>query len=265
MSRLNGTILALGLAFYLPTVMAGDGAIEINAACVPDGCFAGDDPGFPVEIASSGSYVLTSNLAVSDAVTTAIVIDSNNVTLDLNGFTVGGPVECSGTPATCSTSGTGIGIDGYPYSRIHVFNGNVVGFGDTGVVVGTAARLENLRVASNGIDGIDVGAGATITGCKVIRNGAVGINAYGLEAMLELNHSLIRGNGGYGARVQSGVVTHNRFSHNGDNGLRSYTSSSAAAYAQNIFRGNGDGSAGDQLQGGLTTGCNVVADSAVCP
>lgn len=264
MSILKQTILGLGLALALSPAAADSGAIEINAACVADGCFAGDSPGFPVEIANSGSYILTSNLQVTDASTTAVSVGADDVTLDLNGFSLSGPVSCSGTPASCSTSGSGVGIGGSG-SRTLIRDGNVVGFGNTGIAVAGEAHLENLRVASNGATGIAAASGTTITHCKVVRNGSYGIDAYGLEAMLELTHSLIRGNGSYGARVYSGVVTHNRFSHNGDNGLRSYTTSSAAAYAQNIFRGNGDESPGDQVQGGLATGCNVVADSAVCP
>lgn len=265
MSLLKRTLMFFALAVALPPAMAADGAIEINAACVADGCFAGDSPGLPVEIGNSGSYVLTSNLTVPDAATTAISISTADVTLNLNGFTLSGPVSCTGTPATCSTSGVGNGVQANA-SRIHVYDGNVVGFGGAGIAVGAEGRLDNLRVASNGGIGISVAApGVTISDCKVVRNGGVGIDAYNLQAMLELSHSLIRGNGGYGARVQSGVVTNNRFSHNADTGLRSYTTSSATAYAQNILRGNGDGTAGDQVLGGEATGCNVVADSAVCP
>jgi hypothetical protein len=37
-------------------VLAGDGQVEIHQACVAIGCFAGDAPGFPVEIIAPGSY-----------------------------------------------------------------------------------------------------------------------------------------------------------------------------------------------------------------
>ena len=35
---------------------ADQGSLEINQLCVASGCFAGDSPGFPVEITQPGSY-----------------------------------------------------------------------------------------------------------------------------------------------------------------------------------------------------------------
>src|ERR1700760_4561283 len=73
----------------------------------------GDTPGFPVTITQPGSYKLSGNLTVADANTTAIVIASDYVTLDLNGFSIIGPVNCTSSPAVCPTSGTGVGVDAH--------------------------------------------------------------------------------------------------------------------------------------------------------
>ena len=54
----------------------------------------GDTAGFPVTISQPGHYKLTSNLYVP-AATQGIVITADNVTLDLNGFGIIGPVNCS--------------------------------------------------------------------------------------------------------------------------------------------------------------------------
>ena len=70
------------------TALAADGVVEINQACALAGCFAGDAAGFPVSITSSGSYVLTSDLA--PGATDAISIPADDVTVDLNGFTIAG-------------------------------------------------------------------------------------------------------------------------------------------------------------------------------
>ena len=132
---------------------AADGALEINAACVSGGCFAGDDPGFPVEIVSAGSYMLTSNLQVSGGDTTGIAVSASGVTLDLNGFTLQGPTTCTGIPVTsCSDTGTGSGIDAATGTAIR--NGSVIGFGNNGIDAGRANRLRNLRVEGNGGHGI---------------------------------------------------------------------------------------------------------------
>src|SRR5438477_1054895 len=55
----------------------------------------GDTPGFPVTISQSGSYRLSGSLTVPDMNTTAIQITADNVTLDLNGFSIIGPVACT--------------------------------------------------------------------------------------------------------------------------------------------------------------------------
>ena len=60
-------------------------------------------------ITSPGSYKLSGNLQQKDNNTDVIVIASDNVTIDLNGFSVTGPVDCSsGFP--CKNRGFGFGI-----------------------------------------------------------------------------------------------------------------------------------------------------------
>src|SRR4051794_34078108 len=51
----------------------------------------GDGSGFPVTISQPGSYKLTSNLTVASPTSNGIVIQADNVTLDLNGFSISGP------------------------------------------------------------------------------------------------------------------------------------------------------------------------------
>jgi len=107
---------------------AGDGRLEINAACVAAGCFAGDTPGFPVQITSAGSYLLTSNLTVPDADTTAITLGAG-ASLDLGGFTIAGPTSCTGTPAVCTGTGGGSGISSGTQTSVR--NGRITGMGSS--------------------------------------------------------------------------------------------------------------------------------------
>lgn len=245
--------------------LAGDGAIEINAACVADGCFAGDDPGFPVQINNAGSYVLTSNLEVGDANTTAIDISKANVSLDLNGFSLIGPTSCTGRPVTsCSPTGNGRGIETYNGNRIS--NGAVVGFGSHGIYALAHSRLQNLRVEFNGGDGIYAQAGTAVNNVEAVRNGAAGVEAFTSQSMLELTNSLLKENGEAGARTTAGVVLNNRFHNNGDYGLvATSTSDNAVGYAGNVFFGNFDDTVNRQVQGGYPTGCNLVVDTMDCP
>ena len=103
--------LLLGMA--LPAG-AGDGRSEINqAAALFGGITTSDLPGFPVTLDRSGSYVLTGSLSVPDAATDAIEIVASEVTLDLAGFSVSGPVSCTGDGGglICTPSGAGVGVD----------------------------------------------------------------------------------------------------------------------------------------------------------
>ena len=93
--------LLLGAA----AAQAADGVIEINQASIES---AG---GFPLEITESGSYRLTGNLTVDDVNTTAIWVRTAYVTVDLNGFSIRGPVECE-FGETCDQAGTGAGVWG---------------------------------------------------------------------------------------------------------------------------------------------------------
>src|SRR6266540_3776373 len=75
---------------------AVDGVVLIDQnRALAGGVTPGDTPGFPVTLSVPGSYRLTGNLTVPDANTTAIQIAADNVTLDLNGFSILGPVVCS--------------------------------------------------------------------------------------------------------------------------------------------------------------------------
>ena len=89
--------VALGSLIAPRTALAVDGQIAITQArAMAGGVTPGDAPGFPVSINLPGSYVLSSGLTVPDANTTAIEINADHVTVDLNGFAILGPTDCSG-------------------------------------------------------------------------------------------------------------------------------------------------------------------------
>ena len=89
------TIISLFLIGIPASVMATEGALEINQACVAEGCFPGDTGGFPVTIANRGNYVFTSNITLDNTGQTAIEVDSDNVVIDMKGFGVFGPIARS--------------------------------------------------------------------------------------------------------------------------------------------------------------------------
>jgi hypothetical protein len=71
--------------FFLETT--ADGVILIYQDTAAGFALPGDSPGFPITISEAGSYRLASNLIVPAGVV-GIAIATDNVRLDLNGFTI---------------------------------------------------------------------------------------------------------------------------------------------------------------------------------
>ena len=97
MSKPRFCSLIFTVLMFSTSVFAVDGVVLINQASV---MAAG---GFPYVITQSGSYRLSGNLTVPSGVD-GIDINADNVTLDLNGFSIVGPVTCNGTLDTTTTS-----------------------------------------------------------------------------------------------------------------------------------------------------------------
>ena len=132
---------------------AVDGVVLINQSTVVR------RGGFPYVISQAGSYRLSGNLTVPNADTTAIFMNNDNITLDLNGFSILGPTVCVGDPVTsCSPLGTGIGVDFGHRRNITVVNGTVRGMGASGIEGadhGTSGgHVEKIHADSNAFYGI---------------------------------------------------------------------------------------------------------------
>ncbi len=121
----------------------------------------------PLTITESGSYILVSNLSINEPNITAIFIPTNNVTIDLNGFTIKGPGKGS--------SGTGIAINTDDNNNIVVQNGSVKHFWLGVHLPGNNNRAENVRVSHCEGDGIFAGRCSVIQNCQVAFCGA-GVN-----------------------------------------------------------------------------------------
>jgi hypothetical protein len=255
------TLLLLFLLLLLTgtvgsTAWAREGRLEINQACVSSGCFPGDSAGFPVTVTSTTgvtSIVLTGDLEVTDPSQTAISLVVEHATLDLNGFTIAGPVTCtgSGSTRTCDP-GAGVAVISFA-DRVTVRNGAVTGFGGGGLRLGRGAHVEDVIAASNGGNGIETGDRATIEGAKSIGNAGFGIESNGV-----ITDCAVAGNGSNGIRPPSGtfsvpsVVKSCSVTENGgvgincngssctivDNVVRSNESSGIVAGAASTVRGN---------------------------
>ncbi len=174
-------LLSLLILALASPALATDGVLEINQTCaIQTGCIdnsgdIGDTPGFPVNIEIPGSYILTSNLVVSDPNTSGLFIAAAPVTIDLNGFEIQGSVNCNGFGSTLTCdAGTGVGIRS-GFHRTTVVNGSVIKFGSDGIRMGGRSRVERVVVERNGGNGIDVGSDSVVTDCRAYRNFGSGI------------------------------------------------------------------------------------------
>jgi hypothetical protein len=137
-----------------------------------------------VTISQPGSYYLTGDIAVTNG--NAIVIAADNVTLDLNGFSL-----CSTEPVP---NGAGIALN--EVRNIHIFNGAIkggvtntysgvfsgggFGFGICSGYVLRNIRVDNVAVSGCLYDGIALqsqGNASVVDRCTAFTIGGTGINA----------------------------------------------------------------------------------------
>lgn len=270
-----GSALA-ALAFAASPADATDGVIEINQArALAGGVTPSDTPGFPVTIDTPGSYRLTSNLTVPDADTTAIAVPSaDNVTLDLNGFSILGPTVCTGSPPslTCSPLGDGVGVNASNRSNITVANGTVRGMGSVGIFTGPNSLIKEVHVLSNGWNGIQPDGGIVIDN-TVRSNKNIGINFLGSCGAISGNMVESNGSAGIsttlGTTVSGNSVRSNVIGINGGGVVSGNTvvlnvivgllGLSSTGYTTNVFVSNGT-----QVTSGVNLGHNVCG-TALCP
>jgi hypothetical protein len=221
------TALLVVTAMALPLYVFGvDGTVLINQSTVMA------TGGFPYKITLPGSYRLSGNLTVPDANTTAIEVNTNNVTIDLNGFSILGPVVCSGFPVTsCSPTGFGVGIHNAASFAVEIANGVIRGMGSFGISMGEATHIKGIRAISNGVGGITNNNG-TVESSVANSNGGVGIVAFAAIAN-EANF-----NAGDGIQT-FGIAVNNVVFRNGANGIETGVTATVNANFARENRGAG--------------------------
>jgi hypothetical protein len=141
LATLFAGLAACSTVFTAPAA-AVDGQILITQGkALNGGVTPGDAAGFPISISRTGSYKLATELMPRPN-TSAIVVDANDVTIDLNGFRMNG--------AGAAWYGV-IGKRG----GLTVRNGTIRGFKFDGVrSEGARLIVEDMRIAENGGRGI---------------------------------------------------------------------------------------------------------------
>ena len=248
----------LTVTLALP-VFAVDGVMEINQACaVNTGCFAGDTAGFPVEIDGSAgkSYVLTGDLQVPDASTTAILVQTSYVTVDLGGFEIRGVTTCSGLPLVCSPIGSGYGVSVSSLQSgllepFRLSNGTVIGMGAGGVLMGDGGGgVRQMHVTRNAGSGI-ISLGPTLVENNIVdSNFAAGVSV--LNSVVTGN--IATANGFRGITGFSSTLTENTVSQNGVDGI--LASGGTVVRGNTVFQNRGVGIRGE-------SGATIINNSSV--
>ncbi|HSY43285.1 MAG TPA: right-handed parallel beta-helix repeat-containing protein, partial [Candidatus Acidoferrum sp.] len=147
--------------------------------------------GAPMTILTSGSYYLTTNLTVGSA--SAIVIDANNVTLDLNGFTISSPqnpplgVAILLGPVTNITIVNGF-ISGNVTNNGSTYSGSGFGYGIYCSQSPGNVRISDVSISGCEYYGIYLGANNTVVeSCTINTMGSYGIYAHSVTSSTALN------------------------------------------------------------------------------
>ncbi|MFC3194221.1 beta strand repeat-containing protein [Marinicella sediminis] len=153
----------------------------------------------PFTITEPGSYYLTGNLSNTTLNSDGIIIDTDNVTLDLGGFTISG-YDTNDPPN--QTGDDGIYILG-SQNNIHIFNGHVEGWAGDGINALNADHsiFERLTVSYNGGDGLVADFSAVISHVTAGFNGLDGIEG---DDGTVIVFSTAMGNGDNGIQTSEG-------------------------------------------------------------
>lgn len=206
------------------------------------------------KITAPGSYYLTAGFFATPG-KHGIEIDASNITIDLNGFRIGGQngsldgIHITGAEFGITIRGGviftvgGDGIDGVDSSAMRVEDVTVLNSGGQGIVVGVANEIFRCTVATNGSHGINTGDTCTVAGSVARGNGGVGID---VDDNSTITGCTAAENDGHGISLNTnGRIAGSTSLLNGQDGIRGDTGTtySDCAARQNtgygIHTGNG--------------------------
>ncbi|NWG73775.1 MAG: hypothetical protein HXY24_04085 [Rubrivivax sp.] len=243
-------LLAVLLTTLYASAHAVDGEILITQAKALAGNVApGDDPGFPVTISQPGKYKLAGSLTVPEG-THGVQITSDMVTLDLNGFTIQGPVTCTGFGGNqqCSASDRAA-VTATGKIGVHVRNGTIRGFRWGIYPLGDSGLAEDLLLMDISSTAVLAGSGSIVRGNRMYRVG-MGIHSGGLV----LNNTTFGAKSSGIASWYGGLVIGNQTHYTGNVGIVGYEQGDAALVHN---AASVDGGSYNGIYGGQSLGSNT--------
>ena len=250
MKRFGLTLIFACLVLATSAQAQADGVVLINPTGVVQGgqCHG---QGFPIRLCAPGSYKLVGNIT-APAGSDAIDVEADNVSIDLNGFSLNGPVTCTVTAGpSCSGGSSGTGV--YSASdNTTLKNGSVTGFVNGITLVGHGSLVEEVHAKNNLKDGLHVWYGI-VRRCTGIMSGYSGV--YMKVGVIENSFFQYNYTGIFGTTI---VVLGNSTVNN-NNGLNVYQGSlyGGNSFTEDVF--------GDIFSlGGAVSQHNNVCGTAPC-
>lgn len=151
----------------------------------------------PLRIITAGVYRLVEDARLESPDATAITIDADDVTVDLNRRELRGPGGGRG-------SGCGVAAGRAKRRGVCVKNGFIADFGGHGVHLADAeqSRVVAVRVNANGLHGVFVGGRVVVMECLAEGNGQAGVAAF---SGARVHGCVAVGNGGPGFIASRGA------------------------------------------------------------
>ncbi len=139
---------------------------QVEARTPVDATHTPGDVNSIFKITQAGSYFLTANISSGQAGKNGILIVSDNVTLDLNGFSV-----------ISTSASTFSGVSANSRNNIRIRNGLISGWGGRGIEMlsSSVVTIEDVTALNNTSVGIQIGTSCRIERCRASGNGADGI------------------------------------------------------------------------------------------
>jgi hypothetical protein len=267
MIRLSTWLVGAALGALISScAFAVDGVVLIDQnRALAGNVTPGDAPGFPVSITQPGSYKLSGNLTLPNGNTSGILLSASNVTVDLGGFSILGPVDCSNVescnflpPRTVRAIGN---LDlAVQLFNITIRNGTIQGIGGAAIDLrGHGHLIEQLHIRNVLSDGIalrEVTSDLATVGTSIVRNNTVELGMIAINvAHAIVAENVLRNNRSWGIGVVgSGRVVNNVITGNG----QALALGSSVSWSGNILSNNSAG-----VGGGVNLGQNLC-DNAVC-
>jgi len=141
-----------------------------------------------------GSYYLTGNITAA-AFRTGITIQTNDVTLDLNGFVMTGPGG--------STYNAIAVVGQVAQNNVVIRNGTLRNWASGVFAPGGYCELDHVRVYGCGANGFQIGSNCKVKDCSAVNNGSIGIL---LGSFCQVTDCLVSGSVSNGISMSNGCV-----------------------------------------------------------